>query len=90
MTPAGYVVIGSFRRLDEAAVHVSRYQHWQPTIVAGTVDGKLYRRVVVGPFSEADLQSAWKRIVDAGVKDAWRLIVSGETDLAVKALDGLG
>ena len=88
--PVGYVVIGSFLRLDAAAAHVLKYQDWQPTIVAGRVGDKLYRRVVVGPFSEGELREAWQRIVAAGVEDAWRLILEGETDLAVKDLDVLG
>lgn len=88
--PAGYVVIGSFLRLDAAAAQVLKYQDWQPTIVAGQVGDKLYQRVVVGPFSESDLRGAWERIVSAGIKDAWRLKLNGETDLAVKDLDVLG
>lgn len=88
--PVGYVVIGSFLRLDAAAAHVLKYQDWQPTIVAGRVGDKLYRRVVVGPFSEGELREAWQRIVAAGVEDAWRLTLEGETDLAVKDLDVLG
>jgi len=88
--PAGYVVIGSFLRLDAAAAHALKYQDWQPTIVPGQVGDKLYQRVVVGPFSEDDLRDAWERVVTAGVKDAWRLTLDGETDLAVKQLDVLG
>ena len=87
---AGYVVIGSFQRLDAAAAHVLKHQDWQPTIVAGQVGEKLYQRVVVGPFSESDLGSALDRIVGAGIKDAWRLNLKGKTDLAAKALDVLG
>lgn len=88
--PMGYVVIGSFLRLDAAAAHVLKYRDWQPTILAGRVGDKLYRRVAVGPFSAGELREAWQRIVAAGVEDAWRLTLEGETDLAVKDLDVLG
>jgi len=70
----GHVVIGSFTDPAEAEGHRALYKHLAPKVVPAEVDGRLYHRVVVGPFERAALKPAKQRIVAAGITDAWILI----------------
>lgn len=92
LTAAGYIVIGSFQSPERAAALMTAQGQWQPTLREVRVDGRLYHRVLVGPFELSDLDSALQRILAAGLADAWRLTVKAPKNdgLVAKSLEILG
>ena len=74
-----FVVIGSFTNADHAAKRVAKYPGLAPDILPADIDGRHFRRVVVGPFGRGDIEHARQRIRAIGITDAWPLRAPGET-----------
>lgn len=60
-----YVVIGSFLETRYAEEARARYASFHPSIVAATVRGKHFHRVVAGPLSAPDAARLKERLVAA-------------------------
>lgn len=63
--PDRYVVIGSFLKTRHAEAARARYASFHPAIVAATVHGKHFHRVVAGPLSEPDAERLKDSLVAA-------------------------
>ncbi len=74
-----YVVIGSFTNADYAAERVAKYPGLAPDILPADIDGRHFRRVVVGPFGRGDIEQARQRIRAVGITGAWPLRAPSET-----------
>lgn len=70
---ATYLVVGSFRRLDNAKRRVARMSDATLRMTDAVVDGKLFHRVVAGPFDGEDMAAARLRAVAAGVANSWSI-----------------
>ncbi len=68
---ATYLVVGSFRQLDNAKQRVARLTGTAVRVTAVAVGGEVFHRVVAGPFTEKGMAAARLRIADAGVTRAW-------------------
>ena len=74
-----YIVIGSLRDPARARSLAARHEDWQPMIAEARVEGQPRQRVIVGPFHWRDIEAARRRIVAAGIRDAWPLPADDET-----------
>ena len=64
---ATYLVVGSFRRLDNAKRRAARLSDATLRMTDAVVDGEVFHRVVAGPFGGEDIAAARLRAVAAGV-----------------------
>ena len=78
---ATYLVVGSFRHLDNARRRVARLDGFPVRVTPAEVGGKLYHRVVAGPFANGDMADARVHMASAGVAKAWAIKLC-EADLA--------
>ena len=68
-----YLVVGSFRHLDNAQRRVARLDGFPVRVTPAVVGGKLYHRVVAGPFANGDMADARAHMASAGVAKAWAI-----------------
>ena len=69
---ANFIVIGSYTDPMNALKAFSRVQdRWQAQIVHTEVGGRLYRRVLLGPFGREALAEVRRELAERGVEDTW-------------------
>ena len=73
-----YFVVGSFGYLANAKQLAVQYAALGTAVVTARLDGRRLYRVVVGPFSDTDRQARRRRIIEAGVYDAWAISLDPE------------
>lgn len=83
-TVAGYVVIGSVRRMASAQALLGRHRAWRPDLLVAEVEGRRHYRVVLGPFSEADAKQVRRRLAEHGIEDAWILAPAKDADATLR------
>lgn len=86
------VVVGSFAKRDQAERHRERLDRPGAEIVAATVRGRTYHRVVLPPAGRGEALREVALVRTAGIPDAWMLPWSGHVDVdtAVAALPLVG
>lgn len=86
------VVVGSFAKRDQAERHRERLDRPGAEIVAATVRGRTYHRVVLPPAGRGEALREVAQVRTAGIRDAWMLPWSGHVDVdtAVAALPLVG
>lgn len=65
------LVLGSYEDELGASSAVRRFLAFRPEVVAATVSGRKYLRVVSGPYDAVALAAAKSRAREAGARDAW-------------------
>ncbi len=71
---ANFIVIGSYTDPMNALKAYSRVEdRWQAQIVHTEVGGRLYRRVLLGPFGREALAEVRRELAERGVEDTWAL-----------------
>ena len=71
-TTANFIVIGSYTDPMNALKAYSRVEgRWQAQIVHTEVGGRLYRRVLLGPFGREALAEVRRELAARGVEDTW-------------------
>ena len=73
-----YFVVGSFRSLANARRLAGRHVSLAPMVVSAEMDGGSVFRVMVGPFSRRDRQDGRRRVLRAGIFDAWAISLDTE------------
>ncbi len=69
---ANFIVIGSYTDPMNALKAYARVEdRWQAQIVHIEVGGRLYRRVLVGPFGREALAEVRQELAERGVNDTW-------------------
>ncbi|MDJ0936270.1 MAG: hypothetical protein QNI93_12785 [Kiloniellales bacterium] len=69
---ANFVVIGSYTDPMNALKAYARVEdRWQAQIVHIEVGGRLYRRVLLGPFGQEALAEVRQELAERGVNDTW-------------------
>lgn len=69
---ASFIVVGSYTDPMNALKAFSRVQdRWQAQIVHTEVGGRLYRRVLLGPFGREALAEVRRELAERGVEDTW-------------------
>jgi len=81
-----YVVFGSFRQRGDADRFARRHAAVRPWVVAATVRGQRYYRVVVRPSGDAEMASAMRSLRRAGIRDAYTMRICGPTGGAVHCM----
>jgi len=72
--PAGlYFVVGSFDTTSRANTLAGRHAALKPRVVQGEARGNTVYRVVVGPFAKSAQTAERRKLVAAGLADAWPL-----------------
>jgi septal ring-binding cell division protein DamX len=66
-----YLVVGSFASQDHADRAAKSHDGIDADVVPARVDGKIYYRVVAGPYEPRKVDALRKRLATAGVPDAW-------------------
>lgn len=71
---ANFIVIGSYTDPMNALKAYARVEdRWQAQIVHTEVGGRLYRRVLLGPFGREALAEVRRELAERGVEDTWAL-----------------
>ena len=71
---ASFIVVGSYTDPMNALRTYSRVEdRWRATIVHTEVSGRLYRRVLVGPFDRAAAKAVRLALAERGLKKTWAL-----------------
>ncbi len=70
---ATYLVVGSFRRMREADRMAERLTDVPTTVTPAVVDGKVYFRVVTGPFAKDEMDAARAQFAALGIGDIWAI-----------------
>jgi len=65
------LVLGSYHDAVEAGGAVRRFLAFRPMVVSAKVDGRVWRRVISGPYDSVQIASARQRARKAGAGDAW-------------------
>ncbi len=74
---ANFIVIGSYTDPMNALKAYARVEdRWQAQIVHTEVAGRLYRRVLLGPFGREALAEVRQELADRGVEDTWAFSTS--------------
>ena len=73
-----YFVVGSFRLLANARRLAGRHVSFAPMVVSAVMDGGTVFRVMVGPFTRRDRQDGHRRMIRAGIFDAWAINLDNE------------
>jgi hypothetical protein len=81
-----YIAIGSYIHHANALQVKQKRREWQPLIREARVEGRNFYRLLVGPFSYADLASARARMRAAGVVGEWPVRADNSTERADLAL----
>jgi len=77
--PGGvYFVVGSFHSQANARRFAQRHDSLTPMVVSAKIDGGVVFRVLVGPFSLRDRQDGRRRVLRAGIFDAWAINLDTE------------
>ena len=77
---ANFVVIGSYTDPMNALKAYARVEdRWQAQIVHTEVGGRLYRRVLLGPFGREALAEVRRELAEQGVEDTWAFSTSCQT-----------
>ena len=83
-----YFVVGSFRSLANARRMAGRHVSLAPMVVSADMDGGTIFRVMVGPFSRRERQDGRRRILQAGIFDAWAINLDTEDWRMARIMDG--
>lgn len=71
---ASFIVVGSYTDPMNALRTYSRVEdRWRATIVHTEVSGRLYRRVLVGPFDRAAAKAVRLALAERGLEQTWAL-----------------
>lgn len=71
---ASFIVVGSYTDPMNALRTYSRVEdRWRTTIVHTEVSGRLYRRVLVGPFDRAGAKAVRLALAERGLNKTWAL-----------------
>ncbi|MDP6574108.1 MAG: SPOR domain-containing protein [Rhodospirillales bacterium] len=73
-----YFVVGSFRSLDNARGLARRHVSLRPVVMSAELDGGIVFRVMVGPFTKRERQDGRRRVIQAGIFDAWAISLDTE------------
>ena len=74
---ANFIVVGSYTDPMNTLKAFSRVQdRWRAQIVHTEVGGRLYRRVLLGPFGREALAEVRRELAERGVEDTWALRTS--------------
>lgn len=86
------VVVGSFAKREQAELHRERLARPEAEIVAASVRGRTYHRVVLPPAARGDALREVALARTTGIPDAWMLPWSGHVavDTALAALPLVG
>ena len=77
---ANFIVIGSYTDPMNALKAYARVEdRWQAQIVHTEVGGRLYRRVLLGPFGREALAEVRRELAEQGVEDTWAFSTSCQT-----------
>ena len=76
--PGIYFVVGSFRSLTNARRLARRHVSLEPVVMSAELDGGTVFRVMVGPFTRQERQDGRRRVVRAGIYDAWAISLDSE------------
>lgn len=76
------LVLGSYRNITFARERKARFAALSPRIVQVRVKGQRIHRVVVGPYSKAELPKARRRLIARKVDDPWAILVQPPLNLA--------
>ena len=68
-----YVVLGSFTKRGNAKNVLAVRRAWNPKIVTVKVQGRIYDRVLIGPFRKQELDLVLRRVGAAGIEAPWPL-----------------
>ena len=77
--PANYLVVGSFRLIDNVERMIDDLGELNAVMGVVFVKEKVYFRVLVGPLTDAETDSARGRLVDFGINNPWTInLCSGD------------
>jgi hypothetical protein len=71
--PAVYLVVGSFRLIDNVERMIDDLDGLNAVMSIVFVKEKVYFRVLVGPLTDAEMDSARNRLVDYGINNPWTI-----------------
>lgn len=70
---ATYLVVASYRLAENADRLTKRLYELAPTITAAVIDGKIFFRVVMGPYTGAEIAAVRARLAAEGLTDSWAI-----------------
>ncbi|MFQ5957828.1 MAG: SPOR domain-containing protein [Alphaproteobacteria bacterium] len=70
---ATYLVVASYRLSENADRLIERLQEFSPTITAAPIEGKVYFRVVTGPYTSAEITAVRERLAAKGLGESWAI-----------------
>ena len=77
--PATYLVVGSFRLIDNVERMIDDLEGLNAVMSIVFVKEKVYFRVLVGPLTDAETDGARSRLVDYGINNPWTIdLCSGD------------
>ncbi|MCP4330083.1 MAG: hypothetical protein GY791_16780 [Alphaproteobacteria bacterium] len=76
-TGGSYLVVGSFGSQANARAAVSRFDGADLTMVESMVDGRIFYRLVAGPYAETQLPVAKANLRIAGLSESWKISPCG-------------
>ena len=69
--PGGFVVLGSYLLEAYARDAMKRGHEFRPRMVRVRVRGKLFHRVVSGPYARSSIATIRRALIGEGFSDAW-------------------